>query len=1706
MAIISYPLHYDPSYPPEVNLLTVLNRTVFTNLGPIVKKLSLDSVGLDLIILSPTDIKISSQNFDQSVIGKIITIVGTPSNRNNGTFTITKIINSKTLRLENACFDITNISDTTDLLITLVNELKLKYNLHLSMLGVHGTDDVTNIVTTAYATDLSTSITLLNDLVSKFTAHKVLISGIPPVHKTADVLNIIYSPNTVDLTSAILLVNELRKKYEAHRQNFDFHLKSDTSDRILTPHLRAVIGTGPLVGPFSWAIEDPELGLIADDPSDVTVLVNSSPASVDAVFGLLGAIVLTVQPNPGDNINIDYQYVKNPAVKIRTTNSFEYVFNQINRNGKSGLCIINNWTPIRAGASTGIIESTLTPNDIYKFVVQVDSAGVGQLISSGTVSVRISLDDSFSFGPSTLVPANGIFPLTPLDPYLPVYKDTGVSLYFSLIDVPSVVATRVAASTGVVNATGNVSFIAQVVSIGVGQLISGGLVEIIISLDGGGTYGANTFIPIDGKLIVTIPATPSNTGLVLSFTNTGSDTYDFGDSFALNITDATFDFGDSFTASCIGHIYPYRTYLIDPSDLEPDIKSPYEPFISGWKYKGFERAYSAVSNDPTTLISNVPTNKVTYDVLNEQVFETTVRYDPTTLPQNSMDPWVLKGNGAFSLTPGGAELNITDANTIPGPASLPPFFSHIIDLRFSSIISSAFRTRIDPSSLILDGVFTGVSFGISDGNKTILVGFIETNATNLSSAISLVNQVRGKYDAHLSLTGSHRPDDTFNIIDVVNATNLQSLIILVNRMKTLFNDHIALGLGVIHVNADVVNIIVTADATDLVSAILLINAIQIAFDAHRTQTNVHYVNDTINSTILVRQVGILTSGYPELSNSWVSYAIDWSQYITYRLVRNSNGSGDLYLSGSVVPIISINEIDLPLTADIDARIDPMQQVFFGTLGKQSVSTSYWAFIRVDIIPLDSHQISGNKSVIYGNPPIYVPELDPVAPWINLGQSGYTNIVSGTLWSDSTASADPTVVNDLGLTTGAYKGYVRMEPILTNKTMSSVEFLAFIQYWTFGVDNRSAGVFLDDGTFSIHFCFLQASPLPATIIGSISEPFGIVLNDTLLFSINGGEVITHTFTGPTPSLAAVILSINLNPDVILAFAPAPATFASASMVYPNNIQLTSPTVGASSKIVLIGGTALIKLGLNPGTYFGKDSNPEPRVSWFGENFPDQDIIPWSSIGNQSVELLNRTLRISDTSISDFKLYSLSNASYTKPVFELGIDWKLDARLQVLSYVAGDPVLTGSNLLFCGVLINIDEGINGKNIELQLAIDSFSTPYINILSYNSSTGNLDSIAEYIFNWTDNAIHSYNIFTNKNANAVFIIANDIFLGAFNYSSLNQGTGNPSINFGSGSNPVSNCDLNTARSVVDWNSICAFKDSKISDPLAASNRYVGLYAGGDSTVLNSYHSYQIDWTAPHIYRIVRDPSNVVSVFIDNNTNPVISVNYDPLLFPSSSSSFLSEITSNNPCIAFGDFNSFEISRSAWIYINYSIGKMTLTDLLIPPHNVLNQVNTVASSEHLKSQISHINYATKIWSGGTPSDDFLQDSTITSAVILGEGTPPFTMTQDLDSRGGPIYTQVPVTSISSDTFVDEDSLMAESYVVQVSIPDGVLYEAMRFFNFDEGETGHMSPFIDEAVGILTDTITGTVTTFTINSETQARRFPQYISPIPPPGGTLVPW
>lgn len=1381
---------------------SVVDRTVFTNRGPIVKKPLDILTGSDLRVLSETDVIIPSGSFTSSVEGKILVISGSAGGRNDGSFMIGSSVSSTRLSLRNASFDISDVAATTATVVAVANDLRDKLNLHRTRTGVHGTNDLVNVVSSPLASDLTSAIVLLNDIRAKFNAHVVSVSGSPGIHRVSDADAIVASQEAGNLPSAVILAEELKRRYEYHRLARRPHVIPDTLDVVAVPDAKAVTGVypGPLVGPLTWTLRDPRVGQIADDPTDVSVLVNGNPTSVEAVFGVIGAIVLAVKPMSGDVVTVDYDFLNNPPARFLRLNDHGLQLNQAGNRGVGG------------------------------------------------------------------------YP---------------------------------------------------------------------------------------------------------------------------------------------GHSYRIRSHLVNPEVSSPDLISPRSPRRVGWKYKALERAYTASLNDPSTLLLNVPTNRLTYPVLFQEFPEVTVRYDPTSLPQNSVDPWTLEGAGTFTLAPGGSELTVVDLDASTGQNSRPPFFTHALDLRAPSTVSAAFRSKVVQSSD--DGVFTGVSFGLSDGQRVCLAGFILTDATNLSSAITMANDLRTMWSNHLVEPTVHSPDDSSSAVSVVPATNLTSLVILLNDLRTRYESHrVKGGAGGVHMAADVTNVVSAPAAFDLASSVVLVNQLRSLFNAHRMEAGVHFVSDGVNSVDQVRQVGILTNrGYPEFQDSWETFSSDWRDYKTYRISRDPNGDVSLYFSGDLTPSITVQASYLPAISDLDGKFDPLQQVFFGPTGRESTSTSSWQFVRTNVAPVDANLIGDNKMVEYSAS--YIPELDPSAPWITLGQEGCERVItSGTLLLDSTAVAVPSAVPAMGASSNAFRGFTRFEPVLSESTAAAVEFSVSGDWWTHGLDNRSSCLVIDDGDLTVQFCLLQYSPSAAVVTGSTSEPFPTVNGDDMTLSFGSGPAVTVTFSSADSTAALIASAINSALGQVVASASA------------GKVMVTSPDLGTSAKLTIFGGSILQKVGFSPGQYFGKDSNPEPKVSWFGSDLPDRENPAWSSGGQQPVTMLGRVMRIEDLSVSDYRVYSQSDPVVTNQTINPLTDWKLDFRIRVASFQALGtvPVLPPFlSLEFAGATVVVDEGPSGKNVELQLAVDGSGNQYLNLVSYNPATGSLDVKAQYSFAWNDGRFHSFNVYTSKLANSVFIHADGVQLSPLSlvpsYFALNQGSSGPSITFGSGGEPVTGVDLRTTRSVVDWDSVAVMRDSKLSDPSSGLRRYVGLFKGGDPSVLASYYLHQVDWAAPHVYRIVRDPVSGVQVFVDSSSVPAISVAYDALSLPPANTSFLKEATSGRQAVAFGSFNPSEMSRTRWGAIRYSMGKLTLTDRLIPPHQTLNQANVIASSEHLRTTKPHQHFGFKVYSGGTPWDDFMADQTISAVTELGEGTPPVPMTQDLDSRGGMVRIVTPVKDVPTSDFVD---------------------------------------------------------------------------------------
>ncbi len=1073
-----------------------------------------------------------------------------------------------------------------------------------------------------------------------------------------------------------------------------------------------------------------------------------------------------------------------------------------------------------------------------------------------------------------------------------------------------------------------------------------------------------------------------------------------------------------------GHKYKQRCYLMNtrtaaadtlisyqlrpkhistPLDYLRIVASPKAPQSVGWRYKGFERAYTAALNDPKSLVTNVPADTIAYPVLRRTVSAQTISYDPSSLPTS---PWSVRGPADTSLD--GRSLVVHQPEH-DYSAGLSTTFSHPIDRSFPGTVSAVFRLSANEWTYAGVDSFSsigavGPSFGVTDGVVFFEAAFYESPAFDLGTAISLANDLLVRFNTHVVSGRFHLPPDTTNVVDLNPCSDLDSLIFLVNSELAAYVAHVGLGgPTMVHRIASVVPGL--SEATDLDSAATLANGLAVALNEHGPDSSVHYEVDTVNEVPKVRSLIVRDRS----KNTAQTAQHDWSVETTYRVHVDADGNGSLSIGGEQTPRIYVPAAEMALVSAYNDEFEFAQSVFFRT-SSAAESTSSWRFVRGVVMPTDFSQIDGNKSVVYA--PTDAPDQDPDFPWIVAGGHG-TSIPGSRLIIESVGGTPP----EPSTSVNRFLGFARLEPILSVNTTSSFEFTASVPFGSFGVDNRSAGVFVEDGVASVQLCFLQAKPVAASVTSPIVGTYGLNPGDSVTLSVDGGPRIVAT----TPIVVPTFQSAT----TIAAFVNSAVGSVCCGDDGTGRLSFFSPTRGSGSSVVLFAGAILDRSGISTGTYSGADSVTEPKVSWNRDVAPDAAAIPWTRNGGQTTRVLeNSDLTISDQDPSDYLSFSISGPNYVGSAIPVGHDWKVGFRVGLSDVSSEQPVVSGPGNSFAGALVSCDEGPSGKNLELHLGLDPLSNPVVSIYSYDRLSDSLVYVSSWSYDWSGDP-HSYNIFTAKGSDLITVFADGLLLGSFSYSSLKRGLYEPSLSFGSGGNSVSNADRPGVLSTSRWAYFYAFRDTTVSDPEAASNRYVGIFSGGDPSSLESYRLHRIDWRNEHTYRLVRDPSTSISLFVDGGEAPVLSSQYDVLSLPPSSSGLLPSEFPTRRLVAFGSFSESEIAKTSWGYIKYSLGRITVSGGYYPPRQTIRRANAFASPDHLMSPDSHPDHGRLSWSGGTPSDEFLADPANPTYTVLGPGTPPVPMSQDLRSRGGLVQTVTPLETYPSIDVVNVDGKLS---------------------------------------------------------------------------------
>lgn len=999
------------------------------------------------------------------------------------------------------------------------------------------------------------------------------------------------------------------------------------------------------------------------------------------------------------------------------------------------------------------------------------------------------------------------------------------------------------------------------------------------------TYASSTSVTLPGANL-----TGANVGMTLTLTggpNAGD--YEIGSIASgdiVTVVNATFVLPDLSL--------PSWTVTNPQDDIQARLV---QPLLRDMKYRAYERAYTAVLNDPNLLVLNTPTQRIAYPPLSRQVEQTFISYDATTLPEiDPVNPWQRIGDGAAAID--GIELVVNDNASTPAPAGSEIFWTRPIDLTFDHAFAAAWRFQLtaDP---VLDGIFTGVAVGFSDDKRVCVVGYLDDGGIK---KFGILRKGSGDDPSTLSAwTGG------------IDGSN----------------------------------------------------------------------NPTSAPTVF-----------------------DWPTLHSYRIFQDTSGVVRVYVNGEVVESLRVLESELPYLEELAGPFSSLEGLFFGSISRTAQSTSRWDFLRYEIIPTNPVQTAPSSFVSYEATD--TPE-NSVPPWTPVGYHGTERIAaSSSLVLESTSATDQATETSVGLVGGDFRGYVRIEPLLSASSDIVVDAAVQVRTQTHGIAPNAIMFAIDDGDRLMQVSFISDRSWPKYSYG--------------------GRVLPDSWT-PTP---------------------------------------------------------------------------------------------WVPLGTASVAMHGRTLRISDATTLDGRVYSIDDASGVTEVVVSG-GYAVEIRTHVLSYT---PDLAG----FCGVTA---DSYNGARVIGLMLREVAGVRYVTLHS--------DGIpvvgADFAFEWFDGAPHTYKFVVSYDGSLVSVFVDGDYVGSAAYTlftSVPPVAALSGISWGSGTTSSIG-----AVSVVDWYYANAWK---MPGPALTPTPkpYVGVWKGSDPNSLVGYHlpvladgrgatvlanalgdsttnfilagvtaddyvvidygpnkgTYQIlsvaatsltigspfpypstnvdyripksvDWTANHNYRFVRAPNGDLALFMDSDPIPLLRLGYDNVTLPPSSAGILRTLSGGLPCVAFGAFDPTNLSETSWDYVRYGIVRPPSERAIVPPHQVLNQRNVIASPEHLRTTTPHAH--TDYWSSSTGippqmDPDFLRSVSPAAYTRLNEGTPLVPSTQTSEVRHPvPVIETVAALNSPDDVLNNHGgfTLNDPTRRIRLLVPNDVLYNSLRVIETSTGDTDVIAPFDD---------------------------------------------
>lgn len=768
----------------------------------------------------------------------------------------------------------------------------------------------------------------------------------------------------------------------------------------------------------------------------------------------------------------------------------------------------------------------------------------------------------------------------------------------------------------------------------------------------------------------------------------------------------------------------------------------------------------------------------------------------------------------------------------------------------------------------------------------------------------------------------------------------------------------------------------------------------------------------------VKKIGFLKRGHgddPSGVTSWTGGVdslgvstgapanFNWNILHSYRIFRDRNGTVRLYVDGDIVETLMVTAEDCPFLEELGSPFDEIQGVVFGSVSREAENESEWDFVRYQVIPTNALQSSPSSFVNYDAS--VIPEEAP-KPWIPIGFHGTETILTNSsLLLDATSATDSTTASEVGVVGGDYKGYLRIEPLLTVASEFVVDVETQLRTYTHGPDPYGLMYAVDDGSYLMQVAFFPDFETPkfsyggrsfpedftpytwTSLGGATAEMVGrhLRISDT---AVGDGKVYYIEDLSPPSSETRVLASTT---DYILEFRAKVNTYTVDGSGFAGVFAQTfdsSRAVGLMFQ--MISGTHYIAFH-SDGTALG----PSAR---FAFNWNDSSFHTYRFVKNTSGDLVTLFIDGLFVGSATYSLFSTSTG---------------DAQV---SFGSSTPASSG-------------------------ALSEVDWVYCNSWRFRSDQKRFAGIWK---GYDGDSLLGYHLPVKASGRGAQVSGNALGDGTADFTAMGVAIGDYLL-------------------VDDGNNRGIYKVAGIS---SSTSLTISVTWPFQPSVVDYRILKEVDWSSSHKYRLAKDSSGNLSLYQD--LVQLMRVDYSSTTLPASGSGLVKRITNGLAAVAFGSFSSENLEQSSWDSVQYGITRSPTESRIVPHHQVINQWNVMESPERLFSAIPHELTSFKSSSTGIApkkDPDFLTNSGLPAFTQLNDGTPlvPSTQTYQVRTPQGSLQFLSVLNSPEDVLNNDGDFVLNDaSTQFKLIVPKDILYSSLDVIEQSTGEPDIIAPFGDE--------------------------------------------